>query len=274
VLGRIAGRLAGVPHILSGVRVAEKRNRWHGWWDRRTNFLVEKNICVSRGVADFMEQTVGLDPRKTVVIPNAIDGSRFENVAPADLAPFGIPAGSRVLITIGRLEHQKGIDVLLAAVPEITSRFPHVQFLIVGDGPDRSALEQQARRLDVADRVHFLGQRNDVPALLAASTALMLPSRWEGMPNVVLEAMAAGKPVMASKVQGTAELISPGINGWLVPPEQPQILAEAIHLLLSDPETAVSMGRESQVICRKQFTIERSVQSHEQLFREIVSPAG
>lgn len=274
LLGRIAGRLAGVPHILSGIRVAEKRNRWHGWWDRRTNFLVEKNVCVSRGVATFMEQTVGLDPRKTVVIPNAVDGARFEQVTPADLTPFGIPAGSPVLITIGRLEHQKGVDMLLAAVPEITSRFPDVQFLIVGDGPDRSVLEQQARRLNVTGRVHFLGRRDDVPALLAASTALVLPSRWEGMPNVVLEAMAAGKPIVASEVEGTAELVSSGINGWLVAPEQPQLLAEAIGGLLSDPEAVHRMGRESQSIYRERFTIDHFVESHVGLFREILSQTG
>lgn len=274
LLGRMAGRLAGVPHILSGIRVAEKRNRWHGWWDRRTNYLVEKNVCVSRGVADFMEHTVGLDPRKTVVIPNAVDGARFEQVTPTDLTPFGIPASSRVLITIGRLEPQKGVDVLLAAVPGITSRYPDVQFLIVGDGPDRAALEQQARRLNIADRVYFLGHRDDVPALLAASTALILPSRWEGMPNVVLEAMAAGKAIVASEVEGTAELVSPGINGWLLPPEDPQLLAEAVVRLLSDPEAPDRMGCESQRLYNERFTMDRFVESHAELFRKLLSPAG
>lgn len=271
LLGRIAGRLARVPHILSGIRVAERRNKWHGWLDRWSNFLVEKNVCVSRGVATFMEQSVGLDPRKTVVIPNAVVAARFQNVARADLAQFGIPAGSRVLITIGRLERQKGVDMLLAAAPEVIRRLGDVHFLIVGDGPDRANLEHQARAASLADRVHFLGQRSDVPELLAAATALVLPSRWEGMPNVVLEAMAAGKPIVASDVEGTVDLIEPGRNGWLVPPEQPQALAEAIIRLLNDSESIARIGATSQAIVVERFKIEDFIASHEQLFREIVS---
>ncbi|MFN0050762.1 MAG: glycosyltransferase [Planctomycetales bacterium] len=271
LLGRIAGRWAGVPHVLSGIRVAERRNTWHGRWDRWTNFLVERNVCVSQGVATFLEQSVGLDCLKTVVIPNAVDGARFERVSPADLSSLGIPQGCRVLITVGRLEHQKGVDVLLAAAPAILTRFTDVHLLIVGDGPDRRALEGQARMLNLAERVHFTGSRHDVPALLKASTALVLPSRWEGMPNVVLEAMAAGKPIVATQVEGTAELVTPGLNGWLVPPEQPQAIAEGVALLLEDSEGGSRMGRESQRICLERFTIEQFVDSHVRLFREILS---
>jgi starch synthase (maltosyl-transferring) len=273
LLGRLAGRLAGVPHILSGIRVAEKRNNWHGRLDRWTNFLVERNVCVSRGVAEFVEQTVGLDPRKTVVIPNAVDGARFQHIAPADLTPIGIPAGSPVLITIGRLDVQKGIDVLLAAVPEIIAQVPSAHFLIVGDGPIRSALEQQARSLGIAPYLHWTGLRNDVPELLAAATALVLPSRWEGMPNVVLEALAAGRPVVATDVEGVRDLVSDGINGWVIPPHQPPSLAERVVRLLSDPEAIPRMGAESQALYCDRFTIDRLVENHVHLFREILTPS-
>jgi len=274
LLGRIAGRLAGVPHILAGIRVAERRHTWHGQLDRWTNGLVDRNVCVSRGVADFMEQSVGLDPRKTTVIPNAVDLETFQQASPVDVTEFGIPSGSRVLITIGRLEYQKGIDVLLDAAPAVVSRFTDVHFLIVGDGPDRVALERQAERAGLISRVHWAGFQSDVPRLMASSVGLVLPSRWEGMPNVVLEAMAAGKPVVATEVEGTRELIRPGINGWLVPPSNPQSLAEGLISLVSDPTRAATFGLRSQSTVGEEFTIDNLVQNHVNLFREILARAS
>lgn len=270
-LGRIAGRWAGVPTIISGIRVAERRTPWHGRLDRWTNFLVDRNVCVSRGVANFMEQTVGLDPRKTVVIPNGIDLEQFRDALPTELTEFGIPAGSRVLISIGRLEPQKGIDVLLRAIPAITANFPDVHFLIVGDGADRAALEQLAASLGVTQRVHWAGRRDDVPQLLAASTALVLPSRWEGMPNVVLESMAAARPVVACQVEGVEELVIRGQTGWLVPPENPTAISEAVGELLRDPARGSTMGLKSQHVCEECFAISVLVQNHVQLFREFSS---
>ena len=274
LLGRIAGRLAGVPHILAGIRVAERRHTWHGQLDRWTNGLVDRNVCVSRGVADFMEQSVGLDPRKTTVIPNAVDLETFQQASPVDVTEFGIPSGSRVLITIGRLEYQKGIDVLLDAAPAVVSRFTDVHFLIVGDGPDRVALERQAERAGLISRVHWAGFQSDVPRLMASSVGLVLPSRWEGMPNVVLEAMAAGKPVVATEVEGTRELIRPGINGWLVPPSNPQSLAEGLISLVSDPTRAATFGLRTQSTVGEEFTIDNLVQNLVNLFREILARAS
>jgi starch synthase (maltosyl-transferring) len=258
--------MAGVPTILSGIRVAERRTPWHGRLDRWTNFLVDRNVCVSRGVAQFMEQTVGLDSRKTVVIPNGVEIERFEHAPPTDLTAFGIPAGSQVLISIGRLERQKGIDVLLSAIPAVISRNPSAHFLIVGEGPDRQELETQASQLPFARHVHWAGRRGDIPGLLAASTALVLPSRWEGMPNVVLEAMAAAKPVVATQVEGIEELVLPGETGWVVPLDDSTAFAEAIERLLEAPARAIAMGQKSQSICKSEFAIDLLVQKHVQLF--------
>jgi glycosyltransferase involved in cell wall biosynthesis len=270
LLGRLAGHWAGVSHVLSGIRVAEKRGRWHGRLDRWTNSLVERNVCVSRDVANFVEQTIGLDPQKTVVIPNGVDLARFRDVGPADLGQFGIPRASRVLISIGRLERQKGFDVLLEAAKEVGRRFPDVHFLIVGDGPLRASLEAQAKRLSVSDRVHWAGRRSDVLALLAASTALVLPSRWEGMPNVVLEAMAAGKPIAATEVEGVAELVIPGVNGWLAAPGNAQSLVVAIEKLLGVSDRWNALGCESKRIVAERFTIDAFVENHVKLFHETV----
>jgi glycosyltransferase involved in cell wall biosynthesis len=270
ILGRLAARSAGVPHILSGQRVAERRSRIYGWIDRWTNGLVDRNVCVSRGVADYLEREIGCPPAKTVVIPNGVDPARFVTAAPCDWTRLGLPPESVVLLGIGRLEPQKGFDDLLAALPPVLSTFAPVQVVIVGDGPDRGRLEQQTAELGLAERVRFVGRRTDVPSLLAGCYGLVLPSRWEGMPNVVLEAMAAGKPVVATQVEGVAELVQDGVTGWLSPPRDPEGLTRGLSLLLQDPERATAMGRESQHHVEKQFTSSQMVARYAALYREVL----
>jgi starch synthase (maltosyl-transferring) len=273
ILGRIAARLAGIRIVVSGLRVAEHRSLWYGRIDRWTNFLVAKNVCVSQGVADFSTQKVGLDRAKLVVIPNSVDFERFAMAKPADVSQFGIPTGARILISIGRLERQKGIDVLLDAI-ELLRPFPDdLHFLIVGDGPDSVILRGRVAQMRWGDRIHFANRRNDVPELLAASTALILPSRWEGMPNVVLEAMAAGRPVIASRVEGIAELVRERMTGLTVPSDNHADLATAIRSLLADTEFIAKAGNESQHIVEKEFTATVVNSLYTQLYRELLSPA-
>ena len=270
ILGRIAARWAGVPIVISGQRVAERRSSWYGRIDRWTNGLVDRNVCVSQGVADYCERVVGLSPAKTVVIPNGVDLARFATADAVDWTTFGLPSSAQVLVTIGRLEPQKGVDDLLAAMSEVIPTAPQCHLVIAGDGPDRAALEQQSQQPPLRGRVWFLGRRDDVPRLLNGAVALVLPSRWEGMPNVVLEAMAASKPVIATAVEGLSELVAPGRTGWLVQPSQPEALAAAILDALTDPERAVTLGREAQHIVNSSFTSERMVASYESLYRSLL----
>lgn len=254
ILGRIAARLAGVRVVISGIRVAERRNRWHGRIDRWTNHLVDTNVCVSRGVAEFSATVTGLDRRKLIIIPNAVDADQFVGIQPADLTPMGIPSGSRVLISVGRLESQKGFDVLVEAISLCDSLPEDVYFLIVGDGPQSASLHQQVERKELQRRIRFAGRRNDVPELLAASMAFILSSRWEGMPNVILEAMAAGLPIITTNVEGTDELVQDGVNGIVVAPAQPAALRSAIESLLARPDFVPAAGNASQAIAAKDFT--------------------
>ena len=274
ILGRIAARFAGVKLIVSGLRVAERRSPWYGRIDRWTNRLVVTNVCVSRGVADFSARVVGLDPAKLVVIPNAVEIEKFVQARPADLTQFGIPAGSRMLIAIGRLERQKGFDVLLEAIALLKPVPDDVYFLIVGEGPDYDKLRKMAERSGVAGNMRWVNRRSDVPDLLAASTALILSSRWEGMPNVVLEAMASGRPVIATRVEGIAELVLDGDTGLVVSPEQPAELARAIRDLLARANFWVSAGIAAQQIVEKEFTPQAIAAAYETLYRQLLgSPA-
>lgn len=271
ILGRIAARIAGIPVVVSGLRVAEHRSLWYGRIDRWTNSLVATNVCVSQGVADFSERITGLKRTKLCVIPNAVDAERFANASPADLTTFGIPPGSRVLITVGRLDHQKGIDLLLSAISLMKPLEDDVHFLIVGDGEQAQTLRQQTIRDGLPARVHFIGRRDDVPSLLAASTALVLPSRWEGMPNVILEAMAAGLPVIATDVEGIAELVRDRVTGLIVPPENPVELASAICWLLTEPDFRSEAEKKSQNIAASNFTQQLVTNEYVNVYRKLLS---
>lgn len=209
IAGRIAGRLAGVPVVISGIRVAERR-RWHLWFDRMTDRLVDRHVCVSRAVAHYTSTVGGLSPEKIVVIPNAVDAVRFSGAVPADLSEFGFPAQAKVVLFVGRLHPQKDPVRLLSAFRRLSARHDDIRLLIVGTGPLEGELK--LRSADLGPSVVFAGQREDVPALMKVSACLALPSRWEGMPNVVLEAIAAGVPVVATDVEGISEVLLDGLG--------------------------------------------------------------
>jgi glycosyltransferase involved in cell wall biosynthesis len=274
LMGRICARLAGVKVVVSGLRVAEHRNRWHGRLDRWTNRLVDCNVCVSQGVADFAEKSMGLRRNKLFVIPNAVEGDRFAKVVPADLKPLGIPENCRVMISIGRLERQKGFDLLIDAVTKLSKIPEDLRFLIVGDGPDAANLKLLVRNKRLDQHVCFAGRREDVPQLLAASNVFILPSRWEGMPNVVLEAMAAGLCVITTDVEGIPELIQDGVNGIVVPVESAARLAKAIEFVLANTGFAREAGAKSQQLVREQFTIDKITREYDQHYRRFLAPSG
>lgn len=273
IVGRVAGTLAGVRHVVSGIRVAERRSRWPLRIDRMTNFLVDANVCVSRGVAEFSERVARLPPSKTVVIPNGVDVDRFASATPADLTVFGIPTRSRVVLTVGRLDPQKGLSTLLRAARELVRDLPDVHFLLVGEGPERSTIERQIASDQTGSRIHLAGWRADVPELMRAANCLALPSLWEGMPNVVLEAMAAGLPVVATSVEGVDELIVPGQTGAVVAPGDATGLAAELARVLA-PGISVAMGSAAQHRVRRDFSWDNAVSMYEHLYMRLASPSG
>lgn len=273
LVGRLAGRWAGVPRIVSGIRVAEKDAPVRLRLDRWTNRLVDKNVCVSRGVAEFSVRHAGLDSRKCVVIPNGVDLAEIDRVPPADITSVGVPPGHRAILFVGRLAPQKAPELLLEAAELVLPRFPDVHVLFVGEGPLRSTLQRRAVASSHAERIHFLGRRADVIGLMKASSCLALTSRWEGMPNVVLEAMAAGVPVVATEAEGVSDLVQNGLSGLIVPVGDAPGLAAALSRLLSDSTLSSSLAHESQVIVRKWFTVDRLVGAYERLYEELLGAA-
>ena len=271
VAARLAAPLAGRPWVVGGLRVAERQRRWHLALDRLTSGLATGSACVSEGVARFSRDVGRLGPDRLVVIPNGVDPAPCDLARPADRASIGVPPDAFLTLYVGRLDPQKGLGFLLEAASKVAGVRPDWHLALVGDGPEREALRSRAEADPTLDgRVHWLGRRDDVPALLRSADLLVLPSLWEGMPNVVLEAMAARLAVVGTAVEGTEELIIPGRTGWLVPPADSGALAVALLEAVADPSRLRRFGEAARDRVEAEFTPGRVVEAYERLWAGIL----
>jgi glycosyltransferase involved in cell wall biosynthesis len=214
-----------------------------------------------------------LPASKVVVIPNGVDLGRFKTACPVTHAELGIPAGRKLLLFVGRLDRQKQPEWLLARLPELQRRLPNHDLVIVGDGALRGRLERLANQLSLGNHVHFLGWRSDVPRLLAASEMLLLCSAWEGMPGVVLEAMAASKPVVAIKVHGTAELLGQACEPQTVMSHDVPAFLEKVTQLARDRSRAAELGHQNRIRAEAEFSLEAMTAHYAELYDELLAAA-
>ncbi len=269
VVGRVAARRAGISPVVCGIRVAEHKSRWHLWADRVTQRWVDRYVCVSQSVADFSTERGGLPPEKLVVIPNGIDLGRWTNRQPVDRAELGITAGRRIVAFVGRLEAQKGPQWLIETAPQWLAKLPDCDLLLIGEGPLLQRLEIACQSSGIAGRVHFAGWRSDVPGILAAANLLVLASAWEGMPNIVLEAMAAGRPVVATDVEGVRELLGPAAVAQTVPYGDSETLISKILSFMQDPSAAAAIGSQNRRRAEEKFEISWMVKAYERLWESL-----
>jgi len=219
----------------------------------------------------------GYSASKIVVIRNGVDLSRFsEPPEPGKLRQeLGLAAGTPLVAVVSRLAHLKGLEDFLEAVAHISPRFPAARFLVVGEtNPQHrhylDELKSLAARLGVADRVIFTGLRSDVPALMSSVDVSVMPSLNEALSNVLLESMAAGAPVVATRVGGTAEALTHGETGLLVPPADPSALAASIARLLEDGGMAARLGRAARQAIEDRFSVDRMVRTTEDLYLDLL----
>lgn len=265
ICGRLAGRLFGAPIIISSLRVTEAGILPH-LVDRMTAGMVDKYTAVSEAVRQEAMRRAGIAPEKIITIPNGIEC--FE---------LPLTNGDPGVFTIalpGRFHRQKGHAVLLAALKLLAGQAPPVQAFFWGEGPDEAALEKMAFDLGLAERVRFMGVVNNPIGAMAGMDAIVLPSLWEGMPNAVLEAMAAGKPVVASRIAGMDELVQDGVTGLLCKPGDAEELAAALLRLARDRQLACAMGQEGRRLAREKFSIEATVASTVGLYDELQHTCG
>jgi glycosyltransferase involved in cell wall biosynthesis len=233
--GLAAAVLARVPAVLGTVQVGayEPPTRSAYWQLQALARRVDRYLAVSREIAGELVERLDWPAEKVEVVYNAVDVERVEAQAPPGLREQLGGSETRLLVlTPARLDAQKGHRTLLDAVVEV----PEATFVLAGEGPERAALEARAAELGVADRVSFLGRREDIPQLLAACDVFALPSLYEGSSLAVLEAMAAGIPIVSSAIGGTEELVEDGRSGLLVAPGDAQGLAATLRRLLADPQ--------------------------------------
>jgi glycosyltransferase involved in cell wall biosynthesis len=199
---------------------------------------------------------VGYRGHKLHVVENAADIERFDASPRGDdsvRSELGLDAGHHVMTMVGTFKQQKGHAFLIAALHDVTAAHPELQVLLVGDGELRSSMEREAAAAGL-ECVHFLGSRRDVDRLLAASDSFVLPSLWEGLPVALVEAAAAGLPVIATDVSGSRKVVVEGTTGLLVPPGDARALAAAIDTLLADPRRAAIMGDAGRRRVRERFS--------------------
>lgn len=262
IAGRIAAKAAGVPVIISSIEVTERERAYHLFFDRWTNFLIDKEICVAKAVKRFTVENAGIPEHKLVVIPNCVEAGDYE-VKP-------LPNGPPQVTFAGRLHRQKGLDILLQAARLVLKEEPETVFNIAGEGPEKKNLEELAVKEGVGENVRFLGFVEDVGKLLGDSRMLVLSSRWEGLPIIILEAMACGRPIAAPDVSGCAEAVEDGKTGLLTAPGNPEALSRAILEILRDPERAAAMGKEGRASVEKNFSVSKMVNTTEELYRTCV----
>ena len=266
---RLAARAARVPHVICGLRVAEPTRRWRLRIDRATSGLVERYVAVSQDVAEHAVREGGLPADKLTVIANGVDLAQFAGTVPIDPSVLGVPAGRQFFAFIGRLDAQKRPAWLLRMLGDVFARLPEHDLVLIGDGPERAALEQLARELGLESRVHFCGRRADVPEILAAADALVLPSAWEGMPNVVLEAMAAGRPVVACDVTGARELLGTGDQKIARPDDSAGFARRIVEICGKSTENG-HLGDKNRRRAGS-FSLERMVAAYERLWSDALA---
>ena len=271
VISAWAAHRAGVRPFLAGIRVAEHRRQFPIFTERPFDRWIDTYVCVSQSVADFYHARTGVHRNKLLVIPNGIDpGPYLASPDPkrevAGFKEMGIGGNRRLVCFVGRLEPQKGVDWLLNSADRWLGELPDHDLLIVGAGAERSVLERIAAAKHIDHRVHFAGWRGDVPDILARSEILVLPSAWEGMPNVVLEAMASALPVVACDVEGVSELLGNLSGPQMIAHGDTDALVEKIVALGRNPTFAREIGQKNRFRIEQNFSLSKMIRAYENLW--------
>jgi glycosyltransferase involved in cell wall biosynthesis len=272
-LGGWAARMAGIPAITTrrmdrDVRPGARARLVHGTLTRRS-------VAISPGVAECLRRG-GVPEERIRTIWSAVDVEELRPSRPRDAvrAELGSPPDRVVVLALGALVPRKGIDVLLDALAGLRGGATPWVAWIAGSGDERTALERRAESLELGSRVRFLGQRDDAADLLGACDLLAMPSRREGLGVAALEAMAAGRPVVASRVGGLGQAVVDRSTGLLVPPDDPRALAAALLELIESPELRARLGVQARARVDAEFRAERMVSAYAALYREVLAEAG
>lgn len=273
IIGMAAATLARTPVTITSQRDLS-HDAWYSTYRRGVLRFFQRGSSIvltnAKAIRDGLIEQDHLPPEKVCVVYNGVDLNRF-NGAPDRAHVLPGTEGNKLIVLVGNMiTDVKGHAVLIAAAPELVKAHPKTQFVLVGEGTKRAGFEQQAKDLGLQGNFLFLGRRSDVPAILACCDIAVLPSLAEGLPNAVLEYLAAGLPVVATALGGNLEIIRDGTTGLLVPPQDPQALAAALNNLLSDEGLAARIGTAGRDYVKQNFSFERLVQGVDQLYTKLL----
>ncbi len=271
--GRMAGLLSPVfivstSHTTRDPNIGRLGRLLDKVLDRRNDAV----ICVSEAVRRYRVEEAGFDPKKLHLIENGIDLDRFQKTAPREEMErrLGLPPGRRWAVIVGRLVPLKGHRFLIEALSLLAKDFPDLGLLIAGAGEEEAALRAETEALGLSDRVVFLGLRRDIPDLLGLSELLVLPSSREGLPIVLLEALAASLPVVVTPVGGIPEVVEDGKTGFFVT-QEPASIASALRRILESPESSRAMGANARRLIEERYDIRSVARRYENLYRSLLA---
>ncbi|HEX8820585.1 MAG TPA: glycosyltransferase [Archangium sp.] len=266
-----AAKLAGAKVIVSRLDLSHWQGPARRMLHARLTGMADHVVANCDAIRRLLVEEEGLPASRVSVIHNGLELSRFDaRVREGLQGPLPDTGGAPVVVHVANMNHPvKRQEDLITALHLLRQSGRTLHAYLVGDGPRRPELERLAAGLGVADRVHFLRHRADVPALYGKATLGVLCSTAEGMSNAVMEGMAAGLPMVVTRVGGNPELVADGERGLVVPPLRPQTLSEAFLRLLSDRELGRRMGAEARAFVERELSLERMVRRHDVVYRRV-----
>ncbi|PIT98247.1 MAG: hypothetical protein COT71_01745 [Candidatus Andersenbacteria bacterium CG10_big_fil_rev_8_21_14_0_10_54_11] len=273
LLGRIVGRAMHVPKIITSIRVKITRSKYLPFFilDGLTSPLVHHYHFNSVATADLHRRYLGIPRRKTTVIPNGIELEQFNNLPDQQEARrvLQLPADKILVCCVARLRRQKGHRYLIQAFRHVTHQYPDAMLVLVGDGEEKQSILAEIDRQEINKNVIMLGNRHDVPHILAAVDIFVLTTLFEGMSNSIMEAMAAGLPIVTTDIPENRELITNGRTGLLHPPRDPLRAADALLELITNKAHREMLGRAAQEDIRARFNIEKIAQRYQTFYEQL-----
>ena len=267
-----AARLGGVPVVMGSHRQLGDLLSWPRFWMQQFVFqFCDRVVCNSRAGAEYLRQAGGLSREKLAVIPNGLPDAAFVETAPALPRRSGV---ARVGMIARMNDPAKNHAAFLRVAAKVAGKHQNVEFVLVGDGPLRPQWEQQAKALGLGERVVFLGERHDIPAVLASLDISVLTSISESLSNVIMESMAAGVPVVAGGVGGNPELVRDAETGFLAPCGDDDGFVAAIERLLEHAELRVAIGAMARSEARSRFSLKSVCRQYEELYRVALAEKG
>jgi L-malate glycosyltransferase len=279
IFGMVSGFLARVPARIASKRETFSKSERQMKIERQSFRLAHKIVCNAKAVEDFLINR-GIPSRKSLIIYNGLDMKAFsQTFPPIDKISrrYGIPLepSNRLVTIVANIRSDvKNHSMFLRSAKTVADEFGSVEFVIAGEGELENVYKEQAVSLGIRHKVHFIGACPDVPALLSISDVCVLSSRSEGFSNAILEYMAAGKPVVATRVGGAAEAVLEGETGYLVDSDDDRAMTRRITQLLRNPELAADFGKRGQQRAKEMFSLSAQLEVTKKLYSETLARAG